>query len=237
MVARRVLADGYREGIAIVPKGEWGTRVLNAFTQQLQAGGGQLLASARVDPSQTDYSGPVEQVLLINQSRARRQRLESLLGMPLAFTLRRRGDIQFIFTPAPPTVERLLLPQLRFYYAGNVPDYSTSDAFVPDPVANEDLDGLQFPGMPWMLDRPLAQAVRAATEKAWPAGGPARGRLFAFGFDADRLATTLLRTGQPAQLDLNGLTGRLSFAPDGRIHRQLTWARLENGEVQILPKK
>ena len=237
MVASRVLADGYREGIAIVPQGEWGTRVLNAFTQQLQAGGGELLASVRVDPSQTDYSGPVEQVLLVNQSRARHRRLESLLGVPLAFTLRRRGDFQFIFAPAPPAVERLLLPQLRFYYAGGVPDYSTSDAFVPDPVANRDLDGLQFPGTPWMLDRPLAEAVRAAVAKAWPAGGPARGRLFAFGFDADQLAMSLLRTGQPDKLDLNGLSGRLTFAPDGRIRRQLTWARLENGEVQILPKK
>jgi len=237
MAARRVLADGYREGVAIVPKGQWGTRVLKAFTQQLQAGGGELLASVRIDPSQTDYSGPVEKVLLVNQSRARLRRLESLLGVSLAFTLRRRSDIQFIFTPAPPAVERLLLPQLRFYYAGGIPDYSTSDAFVPDPVANEDLDGLRFPGTPWMLDRPLAAAVRAAVARAWPAGGPARGRLFGFGFDADRLAMSLLRTGQPDKLHLNGLSGRLTFAPDGRVHRQLTWARLENGEVQILPKK
>lgn len=237
MVARRVLAEGHREGVAIVPQGQWGTRVLNAFTQQLEAGGGELLASVRIDPSNTDYSGPVEQILLVNQSRARLRRLESLLGMPLAFTLRRRADIQFIFTPAPPAVERLLLPQLRFYYAGGVPDYSISDAFAPDPTANQDLNGLRFPSTPWMLDRPLAEAVRAAVTQAWPAGGPARGRLFAFGFDADRLAMTLLRTGQPGKIDLNGLSGRLTFAPDGRIHRQLTWARLENGEVQILPKQ
>lgn len=237
MAARRVLADGEREGVAIVPQGQWGTRVLNAFTQQLQAGGGKLLASVRIDPSKTDFSRPVERVLLVNQSRARHRRLEALLGVPLAFTLRRRNDIQFIFTPASPAVERLLLPQLRFYYAGGVPDYSTSDAFVPDPAANQDLDGLRFPGTPWMLDLPLAKAVRATVARAWPAGGPARGRLFAFGFDADRLAMSLLRTGRPAELDLNGLSGRLTLAPNGRIHRQLTWARLENGEVQILPKK
>lgn len=235
MVAQRVLADGHRVGIAIVPRGAWGTRVLSAFTRQLQAGGGRLLAVARIDPSQTDYSGPIERVLLIRQSRKRLQRLESLLGAPLAFTPRRRGDIQFIFTPAPPAVERLLLPQLRFYYAGDVADYSTSGAFVPDPAANQDLNGLQFPGTPWMLATPLAEAVQTAVAQAWPAGGPAQGRLFAFGFDADRLAVQLLRAKRPAKLDLNGLTGRLSLAPDGRIHRKLIWARLENGEAQILP--
>ena len=40
LVARRILADGHRAGIAFVPAGDWGTRVLAAFTQELQAGGG-----------------------------------------------------------------------------------------------------------------------------------------------------------------------------------------------------
>src|SRR6185503_1281885 len=67
--------------------------------------------------------------------------------------------IQFIFAPAPAAVERLLQPQLRFYYAGGIPAYATSDAFEPDPRANQDLDGLIFPDMPWMLGGPLAEAV------------------------------------------------------------------------------
>ena len=235
MVARRVLADGHREGVAIVPEGQWGTRVLNAFTQQLRAGGGRVLASARIDLSQADFSDAIERVLLINQSRDRLRRLEALLGMRLAFTLRRRGDIQFIFAPAPPPIERLLMPQLRYYYAGGIPTYSTSDAFEPDPAGNEDLDGLRFPDMPWMVGGPLARAVRVAAAQAWPAGGPARGRLFAFGFDAYRLAVALLEARKPAALELDGLSGRLRLGPDGRIHRRLEWAQLENGELRRLP--
>lgn len=237
MVARRVLADGHREGIAIVPQGQWGTRVLNAFARQLQAGGGRLLAVARIDTARADYSGPIERALLINQSLGRLRRLESLLGVRLAFTLRRREDVQFIFTPAPAGVERLLLPQLRFYYAGGIPDYSISDAFVPDPAANQGLNGLRFPSTPWMLGGSLADAVREAVAQAWPASGPDQGRLFAFGFDADRLAMALLRTERPDTIDLQGLTGRLTLAADGRVHRRLRWARLENGETRILPAR
>ncbi len=66
------------------------------------------------------------------------------------------------------------------------PTYATSDAFEPDPRANQDLDGLMFPEMPWMLGSPLAEAVRAAASQAWPCGGPRTGVLFAFGFDAYR---------------------------------------------------
>ena len=235
LVARRVMSDGRHLGVAIVPAGDWGSRVLSAFTQQLQSGGGTVLASTMIDTTEADYSDELKQVLGIDQSRARLDRLESLLGTHLEFVPRRREDIQFIFSPAPASTERLLQPQLRFYYAGGIPTYATSDAFEPDPRANQDLDGLLFPDMPWMLGSPLAEAVRSAASQAWPAGGPARGRLFAFGFDAYRLAAALRENKAPASLDLSGLTGELTLESDGRIHRQLIWAQFRGGEVTELP--
>ena len=235
LVARRVLSDGHHLGIAVVPAGEWGARVLGAFSQELQSGGGTVLASTMIDVTEADYSDRIKQVLGIDQSRARLERLESLLGTRLQFVPRRRDDIQFIFSPAPAATERLLQPQLRFYYAGGIPAYATSDAFEPDPRANQDIDGLMFPDMPWMLGGPLAEAVRSAAAQAWPAGGPSRGRLFAFGFDAYRLAEALRENRGPASLDLSSLTGQLTLEPDGRIHRQLIWAQLRGGEIAELP--
>jgi uncharacterized protein len=236
LVASRVLSDGHRLGIAIVPAGDWGSRVLGAFTQQLQSGGGTVLASTMIDTAEADYSDELKQVLGIDQSRDRLDRLESLLGTHLEFVPRRRQDIQFIFSPATAAAtERLLQPQLRFFYAGGIPTYATSEAFDPDPGANQDLDGLMFPDMPWMLGSPLAEAVRSAASQAWPAGGPDRGRLFAFGFDAYRIAEALQESRAPSSLDLSGLTGQLTLDPDGRIHRQLIWAQLHDGEVTQLP--
>jgi outer membrane PBP1 activator LpoA protein len=236
LVARRVLSDGHHLGVAIVPAGDWGSRVLSAFTQELQSGGGTVLASTMIDTAEADYSDELKQVLGIDQSRNRLERLESLLGTRLEFVPRRRQDIQFIFSPATTaSVERLLQPQLRFFYAGGIPTYATSDAFEPDPRANQDLDGLMFPDMPWMLGSPLAEAVRSAANEAWPAGGPARGRLFAFGFDAYRIAEALRENRAPSSLNLSGLTGELTVLPDGRIQRHLTWAQLRGGEISELP--
>lgn len=238
LVAQRVLADGHRLGVAIVPDNLWGTRVLGAFNRRLKSGGGSLLATTRIDLSASDYTRPIERALLIGQSRSRLQHLESLLGMPLAFVPRRRADIQFIFAPAPASTERMLEPQLRFYYANGVPTYSTSDAFVPDPTGNQDLDGLRFLDMPWMLGNPLADAVRAVTDRAWPAGGPDRGRLFAFGFDAYNLAVALfVQRIPPASLRLAGLTGELRIDAQGRVHRSLIWARFQDGRIKILPSR
>jgi uncharacterized protein len=234
LAARRILEDGHRHGVAIVPAGDWGTRVLAAFKQELEAGGGTLFASATVDAGQTDFSEPVMQILRISDSQARYKRLESILGTKLEFEPRRRADLEFIFAPAQANTERLLRPQLRFHYAGDVPTYATSDAFEPDPRSNQDLEGLLFPDMPWMLGGDLAEAVRAALRDAWPNGGPRRGRLFAFGFDAYRLAVALRERGVSNTVNIEGLTGRLSVDAERRVHRDLNWAQIHDGEIKVL---
>jgi outer membrane PBP1 activator LpoA protein len=235
LAAHRILEDRHRRGVALVPAGDWGDRVLAAFKQELQAGGGDLLGTATIDASRTDYSAAITEVLRISDSSARLHRLEGALGTKLQFEPRRRGDIEFIFAAAQAGTERLLRPQLRFHYAGDIPTYATSDAFEPDVRANEDLDGLMFPDMPWMLGGDLAEAVRAATRDAWPSGGPHRGRLFAFGFDAFRLAQALRRRGGAANVSIDGLTGHLSLDAERHVRREMSWALLHNGELRALP--
>jgi uncharacterized protein len=233
LVARRILADHHRRGVALTPAGDWGTRVLAAFRQELESGGGELITAVTIDASRTDYSEAVTQSLGISESQARYRRLEGILGTKLQFEPRRRADIGFIFCPAPANTERLLRPQLRFHFAGDIPTYATSSAFEPDVRANQDLDGLMFPDMPWMLGGDLADAVRAASRDAWPNGGLSRSRLFAFGFDAYRLAVAL-RNGR-GDVSIEGLTGRLSFDAERRIRRELSWAQLHDGELRALP--
>jgi outer membrane PBP1 activator LpoA protein len=208
--------------------------VLAAFKQELEAGGGSLFAATTVDTAQTDYSDPVMQILRISDSRTRHKRLESILGTKLEFEPRRRADLEFIFAPAQAGTERLLRPQLRFHYAGDVPTYATSDAFEPDLRANQDLEGLMFPDMPWMLGGDLADAVRAAVRDAWPTGGPRRGRLFAFGFDSYRLAVALRARGASNNINIEGLTGRLSLDAERRVHRDLNWAQIHDGDIKLL---
>jgi outer membrane PBP1 activator LpoA protein len=233
-VARRLLAEDRRHGVALVPEGDWGARVLAAFRQELEAGGGALLADVALDSTQTDWAPEIQQVLRITDSRARHKRLESVLGTKLQFEPRRRADIDFIFAPGPSATARLVRPQLRFHFAGDVATYATSDAFEPDPSANEDMEGLMFPDMPWMLGGDLADSVRSAAREAWPTGGPRRNRLFAFGFDAFRLAIALRGMGIGGNVNVDGLTGRLTLDSDRRVHRELAWAQLHNGQTRPL---
>jgi uncharacterized protein len=237
--ARRVLADGHRQGVALVPVGDWGTRVLTAFSEELTAGGGTLIDTARFDPTLIDYAPAVTRVLGIDESNARFALVKSIVGGKLESQPRRRGDIEFIFEASDAQTARLLRPQIRFYFAGDIPAYATSDAFEPDSSANQDLDGLNFPEMPWTLGSGLADSVRLAARSAWPVGGPPRDRLFAFGFDAYRLLTAL-RAAPPGSaaalsaISVDGLTGQLSIDAGGRVRRELEWAQLRDGEPHLL---
>jgi uncharacterized protein len=234
-VARRVLADRRLRGVAVVPEGDWGSRVLTAFRQELEAGGGVLLDDIALDSTRNDWAPEITQVLRLADSKARHKRLESVLGTKLEFEPRRRADLDFIFAPSPFNTARLLRPQLRFHFAGDVPTYATSDAFEPDPSANEDMEGLMFPDMPWMLGGDLADSVRSAAREAWPSGGPRRNRLFAFGFDAYRLSAAIRGSGVSGAVNVDGLTGRLTLDPERRVRRELAWAQLHNGTTRPVP--
>ena len=236
-VARKILADGRFRGVAVVPERDWGNRVLTAFRQELEAGGGVLLDHVALDSTRSDWAPEITQVLRLTDSNARHKRLESVLGTKLEFEPRRREDLDFIFAPSVSyNTARLLRPQLRFHFAGDVPTYATSDSFEPDPSANEDMEGLMFPDMPWMLGSDLAESVRAAARDAWPTGGPRRNRLFAYGFDAFRLAMAIranAASGVPVNVD--GLTGRLTLDAERRVQRELAWAQIHNGTTRPVP--
>jgi hypothetical protein len=240
IVARRILADGRRRGIALVPAGDWGARVLAAFEQELVQGGGVLLASTEYASGANDHSAAIQGVLRLSDSRARARRLEGALGTSLEFLPRRRGDIDFIFAPAPAATARQLRPQLRFHYAGDIPAYATSDAYEPGLTANQDLEGLMFPDMPWVLSGgPGVERLRAATAAAFGDAARSRGKLYAFGHDAWLLAMALREQGggNPTELRIDGATGRLSFDADGRTRRELDWAQVRGGSARLLTAK
>jgi outer membrane PBP1 activator LpoA protein len=231
-VAARLLADGHKRGVAMAPVGDWGVRVLAAFQQHFVGGGGVLLAQASYDPAAHDYGADIRTAFGTNASETRRQRVQSIVAARLGFEPRPRADIEFVFVVGQSTSVRLLRPQLRFYYAGNIGIYSTSDAYAPDAgESNQDLEGVTYPEMPWLLpgDGSIAEARTLIDAAAGPAGAP-RSRLYAFGYDACQLALALRASGRdPTSVDVAGLTGHLTVGGDGRVHRELTWARIHDG--------
>jgi outer membrane PBP1 activator LpoA protein len=247
-VAERLVAQGLRVGAALVPSGEWGRRVVGAFEAALREGGGVVVASRAYSSGTSDFSDEITQALGFADSERRYRQLVATLGTPLQFSPRRRDDLQFLFVAGQPVQGRLIRPQLKFHFAGDLPVYSISDIYDPNPAANEDLDGLVFPDMPWTLAQdPDTTQLRETLARTWPQAVRRRGRLYAMGFDAFRLVEHLEtgeRSGDATAAPVSthagdpiaGLTGRLTVGPDGRIRRTLDWAAIgPDGRPRPLP--
>ena len=232
-VAEKLLAQGQKVGVALAPSGEWGTRVLGAFRTVLEAGGGTLVMTRTYSSAMTDFSDVLGELLGFGTSRARYRALASALGASFEFVPRRQEDLQFILVLGQPGAGRLIRPQLKYLYAGDLPVYSISDIYDPNRVANQDMDGLIFTDMPWVLATdPDVADVRDEVQGLWPAETRRRGRLYAMGFDAYRLIGEL-RVPEPLSPPVAGMTGRLSLGRDGRIHRSLDWGQIQtDGTVQ-----
>src|SRR5690606_1888868 len=134
-----------------------GSRVAAAFEEELRAAGGYVLGQASYGSgARNDFGPSIMQVLRTDDSNARLQRVQATIGQKLELQPRRRPDVQFIFAPSSqPSTARLLRPQLRFHLAGagqgDIPTYTLGDAYEPHPTANQEIEGVMFPDMPWML--------------------------------------------------------------------------------------
>ncbi len=235
--ADRAYLDGHTRAAILYPNSPFGHRMRRAFARRWRHLGGLVVAQTSYTPGSTGYVRPVEDLLDITQSRARDRRLQRILGMPLAFTARRRQDVGFVFLVADAPDARLIKPLLDYDHADTLPVYSTSSVFTgrPDPVYDRDLDGIIFGDMPWMLvGNGRIARLRRTLPNASRYNFTPFARLYAFGADAEGLVGRLDRLSLGGGGRYNGLTGGLSVRRDDVIRRTLVWAEFRKGIPRLL---
>lgn len=235
-VARRAVQDGMRRALVLLSDTDQGFRMARSFIAAFQAEGGEVLGQQAFDQRERDFSFEITGLLLLNESRARHQRIQAALGRTLEFEPRRRQDADFIFLAARPSEASLIRPQLRFHFAGELPIYATSLTYDPGHPGNADLDGVLFADMPWRVgaaDTEFMSQFRAFGLNALDRNG----RLYAFGADAYRLVPVLHNRSATMGSGMKGLTGVLRVGADGRVQRELEWGRFQRGRVQHAPPR
>ena len=233
-VSRRARADGLHRAAAMVPKGEWGDRVLKAFRQDWEANGGTLIGVEHVDQP-VALAQQIADLFKLRQSEGRAKSLQSTVGTDIAAQPSRRQDIEFIFLAVTPQQAQQIKPTLNFQYAGDVPVYATSHVFSASGDKNQynDMNGIMFCETPWLLNTTDPLRNQVATQ--WPQANGSLGRLYAMGVDAYRLAPRLGQLKALPDTRIDGLSGNLGMSPSQRIERQMPWAKFVSGQIERLP--
>lgn len=228
--------EQHRRIIMITPAGPWGETIAHAFQTKWQSLGGKVIIQFSYK-NNTNLNNAIECLLNVDKAEQRAQQIRELLHEKVRALPRRRGDFDAIFLVANVNQARQIVPLLRFYYAGNVPIYATSSIYSPMAKGDNDIDGVIFDDMPWILSPERLpenlQQTRDRVQTLWPISYRQNSRLYALGVDAFNLIPQLGKLFI-SHYNFQGATGTLHLLPNQCIYRQLIWAKIINGQPKLL---
>ena len=236
--AERAWSDGHVNALIITPDTTWGDRIYTAFSDRWNNLGGVIVEHVILTANIQDFSAPVKQLLNINNSEDRAKQLIATLHRKIFYEPRYRRDADVIFLALTPLVARQIVPQLRYYQADEIATYSISSIYSGNysPEADNDINGVIFSDMPWVLDPGQEYSVLQHTlNNSWNQSESPFRRFFAFGIDAYRLIPELDRL-YSQNSDFAGTTGNLKINQQGIVKRTSDWAKFVNGIPQLLDK-
>lgn len=202
-IARLAFAEE-RKSAAIVASGTaLAKRMQNAFADEWQQMGGQIVAHLAFSGAETNFP----------------QLREAIAGQSAGM----------IFLAAEAQEARLVRP----YLDPAIPTYATSQVYggKGEMQKNLDLNGVQFIDMPWLLqpDHPAVMVY----PRPKPALGVELERLYALGIDAWRLTLLLLESPPRPGIVLDGVTGQISMNEARQFARELPRAEFQQGEATL----
>ena len=236
-IAQRGIFDGHSKALVITPDSDWGIRLYRAFREEWQSLGGTVLRHLSYPPDTKDYRTPIKKLLSIDSSERRLRMLRARLGRRLISEGRRRKDADMIFMVATPIAARQLAPQLRFFRADDIAVYTSSHAYggKTEPRADNDMNGVIFPDMPWLLDRTqTSSSLQQTLNRYWSANTSAYRRFYALGIDAFQIIPQLVRLTLQQHSTYPGKTGELYMSDTEHLLRKLLWAKFANGKAVLL---
>lgn len=207
-VAELARRNGHHSTLILTPQTDWGKRMAIAFKQNFEAKGGRVIEIMPIEPGQ-DLSSKIKTLLQVKADDYRR-------------------DADMLFLISSPDMARQIKSLLN-YYADTLPVYATSTVYsgTPSPVKDQDLNGVHFCDMPWVLQE-ANSSEKNSSSIAKLVGSSRSPRFFALGMDAFELTKQM---GQHHTLShIAGMTGELSYNKEQhRITRSLVCARFAGG--------
>lgn len=232
-VAQLAWHHGSNKVLSMTPEGAWGENIAKAFNAAFEAQGGKVIDATTFN--QRNLSNQVPQLLGIRSSEGRAKQIEQLIGRRLDYMPHRRQDANGIFLVAAPVPAREIEPLFHFYFAGNLPVFSTSLIYngYQDTMNNQDLNGTYFTDLPWIVSN-SPDIVILRNQVANQTNYRTNSRFYGLGVDAFRLSHLFNRLFYLPNFAVNGVTGRLYLDGNQQIYSQLATAQIRAGQAVMI---
>lgn len=231
--ARAAAEDAYARGLSraltMVPASDWGRRVQAAFAARFRELGGTVTDAGTYSGGPQTWSDPVKRLLRYVAINDKKDAAAARAKAGPDIDPQRRNDFDFVFLAGRASQARVLWPLFRYYHADRTPVYAT--AAINEGVGDGDLSGIRFCDAPWLI-----QGGSPLQEEAQRGRNRDLARFYAFGADAQALASRLARNELRSGDQVPGATGVLAIEAGGAVRRKLVCARMTNGgDPALLP--
>ena len=232
-MANKASEENFEKALLLTPNTSKGQRIAEYLTESWLQSGNFVLESQSYNAKDNDYSKPITDLLNLDESKYRHQKLQRFLAKEIGFTERRRQDVDVIFLSANVKVARSIYPQLRFYRATRIPVIATPQVYsgTPSPSQDIDLDNITFCDIPWLFPEIYTGDLsKESLRDIWQPVPNKYLRLVALGLDAFNIIPHI--ESMPTT-PFDGATGSLSINTENKITRQLNCAKFVNGIPEL----
>jgi outer membrane PBP1 activator LpoA protein len=238
-IATQAWDDQHKRFMVIAPGNAWGKGIVATFQRHWESLGGHLIDQFFY-LNKSELNAGIYQLFHLDKAEKRALQVSQIIQEKCRFIADRRRDFDAIFLVANPSEARQIIPLLRFYYAINMPIYAISAAYsgISSESLDRDIEGLIFVDMPWILSSgQLSQTLsemQTLIRQQWPQLYVNYARLYGLGVDAYLLIPAIHHFSELKNFSFSGASGMLHLLESQHIYRELSWARIENGEPHLL---
>ena len=227
---------GFKKAIVLSHQDNASKRIAKAFVKQWEKQTEQTLSIVYFEQGKAMQNN-LKASLDVSTSQARIDELQSRLKQTLKEQTRNRRDIDMIYVVGTAQQTRLVKPYIDVNispFSSLIPIYasSRSHSIKNDSSTTNDLQGLTFTEIPWLLDSSIQNKPLASlSQELWPKRSDSLSRIFAMGFDSYNLINKLPLMLNAPHARHTSQTGTLQLNENNVLTRSLIWGRYQTNGV------
>ena len=234
--ATALSSKGYKQPIVFSHLDNVSQRMASVFSEQWQKILDQTPDIVYFDKQQNVHD-QLKQSLEVNLSESRIKDLQIRVEQTLETETRSRRDVDMVYLIGSSNETRLLKPYIDVNispFADVMPIFASSRSHSDKSIErdSQDLEGLVFTQMPWLVTSDQQnKALKQLNKQLWPQKSDGLQRIFAMGYDSFSLLAKINKMKRYAYIRHYGQTGILQLTANNLITRTLLWGIYQQDKV------